>query len=302
MNLRSVDLNLLVILDALLAEQNVSRAGERLGLTQSATSAALARLRNLFDDPLLTPVGRKMELTAKGEALIPPLREAMAAIEGALSHEQPFDPRTDARTFSISASDYAILILLAPFVRAISTEAPNVTIHLLPRTSDPAGALRMAKADLVIEPKALFPEEDYPSQHLFSDRWLCAVDRHVGGGKRMNKTQFLALPHLIYSIGAERQLNTADMELAEMGIARRIEVTVESFLLAPFLIQGTSMISLVLERATKRLSGLEEISIRELPYQLRPLEEMMYWHPRNTTDPAHRWLRERLLTVAQKLD
>ncbi|WP_071000338.1 LysR family transcriptional regulator [Methylobacterium sp. C1] len=301
MNLRSVDLNLLVILDALLAEQNVSRAGERLGLTQSATSAALSRLRLLFDDPLLTPVGRRMELTAKAESLIQPLRDALAAIEGALAHDRPFDPSADARTFSISASDYAILILLAPLVRVLSVESPNITIHLLPRTSDAAGTLRTGKADIVIEPRALFGDTDYPNQKLFVDRWVCAVDRQVGRSGSMSKEQFLKLPHLIYSIGPDKQLNTADMELVQAGVTRRVEVTIESFLLAPFLIQGTNLVSLVLERAVRTLSGLESIVIVEPPYPLNELEEMMYWHPRYTSDPAHVWLRQRIAAIAGSL-
>ncbi|MDB5091890.1 MAG: LysR family transcriptional regulator [Mucilaginibacter sp.] len=117
MNLRNVDLNLLVVLDALLSERNVSRAAQRIGLSQSAMSAALARLREVFHDPLLVRVGRGLALTRNAEDLIVPIRDALSRIEQALLQRPGFDPAVDARTFSISASDYASLVLLTRFVR-----------------------------------------------------------------------------------------------------------------------------------------------------------------------------------------
>ncbi|MCP3397801.1 MULTISPECIES: LysR family transcriptional regulator [unclassified Bradyrhizobium] len=304
MNLRSIDLNLLVILDALLTERNVSRAGERIGLSQSAMSAALARLREVFHDPLLVRVGRDLALTRNAEDLIVPLKESLSKVEHLLLRRPGFDPATDARTFSISASDYAGLVLLTPLVRMISNEAPNVTIHLLPRARDAARVLQTNQADIVIEPIELFGPNDYPTASLLSDRWLCAVDANHPDvtGDILSETQFLELPHLVYGIGDDRQLNLADQHLANAGVQRRIEVTVESFLLSPFLIKGTRLISLVLERAARRLIGTVDIKLLESPISVPDIHEAMYWHPRHTTDPAHKWLREKLLNVAQQLD
>ena len=217
MNLRSVDLNLLVVLDALLNERNVSRAGERIGLSQPAMSAALARLREIFGDPLLVRVGRELALTHNAEELIVPLREALDRIEITLRQKARFDPRVDLRTFSISASDYAVFVLLAPFVRAVASEAPNVTIHLLPRSRDATRVLQANQADLVIEPSELIGKSEFPSSPLMSDRWLCAIDADnplIPSG-RITKEQFLRLPHLVYGIGQDRQLNLADQHLAE---------------------------------------------------------------------------------------
>ena len=302
MNLRSVDLNLLVVLDALLNERNVSRAGERIGLSQPAMSAALARLREIFGDPLLVRVGRELALTHNAEELIVPLREALDRIEITLRQKARFDPRVDLRTFSISASDYAVFVLLAPFVRAVASEAPNVTIHLLPRSRDATRVLQANQADLVIEPSELIGKSEFPSSPLMSDRWLCAIDADnplIPSG-RITKEQFLRLPHLVYGIGQDRQLNLADQHLAETGIQRRIDVTVESFLLVPFLIQGTELVSHVLERAAKRLSAVTNIRLMESPFDLPDIHEAMYWHPRHTTDPGHRWLRERLKATAEE--
>lgn len=304
MNLRSVDLNLLVVLDALLTERNVSRAGQRIGLSQSAMSAALARLRDLFRDPLLTRVGRELVLTRNAEELIVPLRETLRQIEQTLLRQPKFDARTARRTFAISASDYAMLVLLVPFVRALSAEAPNITIHLVPRSRDVVRLLQTDQVDLVIEPSELVAEEQLSSSALLSDRWLCAVDAghpHISGD-RLTREQFLELPHLVYGIGPDRRLNVADQHLAQLGIRRHINVTVESFLLVPFLLQGTLLVSLVLERAIERLAGTANIRVLAPPLPLPEIHEAMYWHPRHNSDPGHRWLRERLVTVAASLN
>jgi LysR family transcriptional regulator, nod-box dependent transcriptional activator len=296
-NLRKIDLNLLVVLDALLSERNVSRAGQRIGLSQSAMSAALSRLRELFRDPLLVRVGRELALTRNANDLIVPIRQT-------LLQRPAFNPNTDARTFSISASDYAGLVLLTHFVRAIAVEAPNVTVHLLPRSREAARLVQADQVDIIIEPSELFGETEFPSSPLMADRWLCAVDAknpHVKN-KAMTQKQFLELPHLVYGIGTDRQLNLADQYLARLGVKRRIDVTVESFLLVPFLLQGTRLVSLVLERAAKRLAQTAHIKTLEAPFELPDIHERMYWHPRHTTDTGHRWLRERLKTVAAALD
>ena len=266
-------------------------------------SAALARLREIFRDPLLVRVGRGLALTRNAEELIVPLREALDRIEMTLRRKARFDPRLDVRTFSISASDYADFVLLVPFVRAVASEAPNVTIHLLPRSRDAASILQSNQADLVIEPSELLGESEFPSSPLISDRWLCAVDADnpLAPDGEITKEQFLRLPHLVYGIGQDRQLNVADQHLAQTGIERRIALTVESFLLVPFLIQGTQLVSHVLERVARRLTATTNIRLMESPFDLPDIHEAMYWHPRHTTDPGHRWLRERLKAIAVEL-
>jgi DNA-binding transcriptional LysR family regulator len=303
MNLRSVDLNLLVVLDALLTERSVSRAGQRLGLSQPAVSAALTRLRALFGDPLLVRAGRGLALTRPAEDLIAPVREILTHIEQTLVERPAFDPTRDVRSFAISASDYATLVLLTPFVRALAAEAPAVTVHLLPRSRDVGAVLRGGHADLVIEPRELFIDAKFPSASLFSDRWLCAVDaaNPAVRGRRITWEQYLALPHLVYGIGPDRQLNLADQHFGRLGVSRKIEVTVESFLLVPFLLAGTPLVSLILERTVGRLAAATTIRTLEPPMALPDIHEAMFWHPRHTTDPGHRWLRERLAALARAL-
>ncbi len=303
MNLRNVDLNLLVVLDALLAERNVSRAGRRIGLSQSAMSAALARLRIVFRDPLLVRSGRNLALTQGAEQLIIPIREILGRVEQTISERPEFNPSIASRSFSISASDYATLVLLVPFVRRLVVEAPNVTIHILPRFRDVAQVLKTDQADIVIEPRELFADIRFPSQVLFRDRWLCAVDAknpHVRNN-RLTMKRYLQLPHLVYSIGTDRQLNLADQHVGQLGVRRQIDVTVESFLLVPFLLEGTLMVSLILERAARRLAGITRVRTLKPPLRLPDIHEALYWHPRHTSDPGHRWLRERLAAIASEL-
>ena len=267
-------------------------------------SAALSRLRELFRDPLLVRVGREFDLTQNANDLIVPIQEILGRVEQTLLQRPGFDPRTDARTFSISASDYAGLVLLTHFVRIIAVEAPGVTVHLLPRSRQAARLVQADQVDIIIEPSKLFGETEFPSSPLMVDRWLCAVDAknpHVKK-KAMTQKQFLELPHLVYGIGIDRQLDLADQHLARLGVRRRIDVTVESFLLVPFLLQGTQLVSLVLERAARRLAQTTHIKTLEPPFELPDIHERMYWHPRHTTDTGHRWLRERLTAVAATLD
>jgi DNA-binding transcriptional LysR family regulator len=303
LNLRTVDLNLLVVLDALLAERSVSRAGLRIGLSQSATSAALTRLRDIFRDPLLVRSGRGLVLTHNAEELILPVRDILARIEHALEDRPEFDPQADTRTFSISASDYATLVLLAPFVRAMAAEAPRIAIQILPRFRDVARVLQTDEADIVVEPRELFADTRFDSAPLFRDRWLCAIDADNPDvpGKRLTLKQYRNLPHLAYSIGPDRQLNLADQYLAKKEIRRRLEVTVESFLLVPFLLQGTRLVSVILERVARQLMASTNVRILESPIALPDIHEAMFWHPRHRTDPGHRWIRERLAAVAAEL-
>lgn len=303
MNLRNIDLNLLVVLDALLEERSVTRAGERVGLSQSATSAALSRLREILHDPILVRVGRELALTPNAERLVDPLRDALSRVERTLTLQPDFNPLVSSQSFTISASDYVVLILLVPFINTLTAEAPNVTIHLVPRSRDAERVLQTDQVDIVIEPSELLVNNGYPSVPLFSDRWLCAVDVNhpLVRAPGISMDQFLMLPHLAYGIGQDRQSNLADQHLTRLKIKRRIQVTVESFLLVPFLLQGSQLISLVLERTIERLVGATTVRGLAPPIELPDIHETMYWHPRHTSDPGHRWLRERLHAIAQGL-
>lgn len=304
MNLGSVDLNLLVALDALLAERNVTRAANRVGLSQPGMSSALARLRKLFDDPLLVREGTTLMATPRAEALVQPVREALGIIQRALDSRIGFDPGTDECTVTIGCSDYSVLLLIGPLVRRLSAEAPGVTIQIRPRSPDPARMLRDGEADLVIEPTEIMEQATPPlaSQRLFADRWLCCVwAGNSQVGDELSLQTYLRLGHVVYSTAAHMPGATVDTYLARAALPRRVEFIVQSFLLAPTLLEGTDLITMVLERAVPLLRRTADIRLLEPPLPVPPLIQALWWSPHRTTDPALAWVRAKIGQIAAEL-
>jgi LysR family transcriptional regulator, nod-box dependent transcriptional activator len=303
MNLGSVDLNLLVALDALLAERNVTRAATRVGLSQPGMSSTLARLRKLFDDPLLVREGTALVPTARAESLVQPVREALDIIQRALDSRVDFDPATDKCTVTVGCSDYSVLLLIGPLVRRLSAQAPGVTIQIRPRSPDPARMLRDGDADLVIEPTEIMQEAaSLASQRLFTDRWLCCVwEGNSQVGDELSLQTYLQLGHVVYSTAAHLPNATVDTYLARAALPRRVEFIVESFLLAPTLLQGTDLITMVLARAVPLLRRTADIRVLEPPLPVPPLVQALWWSPHRTTDPALAWVRAKIGEIAADL-
>jgi len=169
--------------------------------------------------------------------------------------------------------------------------------------ADAGRALLHGDVDLVIEPPEIMGDADLESLRLWDDRWECCVwEGNTRVGKRMTMERYTALGHLIYSMGGAGQpVALPDLHLARLGVPRRIEVSVESFLLAPFLLQGTDLVTLIPKRAEAFLRRTGDIRVLESPVELPALVEMLWWHPRATADPAHAWLRTRIGEVANTL-
>ena len=303
MDLAGVDLNLLVAFDALMDERSVTRAAARLSLSQPGMSNALARLRKLFGDPLLVRDGFTLVPTPRADALRQPVRDALAIIRAALDQRTGFDPATDRATWTVSCSDYSLLMLIGPLVRRLAAPAPGVTIRVLPRFSDPIGLLREGAADLVIEPEEIMPDAQLDSQRLFADRWLCCVwAGNSAVGDRMTMDDYLRLGHLVYSVGRVQPASIVDQHFERSRVPRRIEFTVESFLLAPFLLEGTDLVTVVPERAVPHLRRTAAIRVLDPPVALPGITERLWWHPRHSADPAHAWIRAHIAEIAAELD
>jgi DNA-binding transcriptional LysR family regulator len=300
--LGDVDLNLLVALDALLTERNVTRAGQRIGLSQPTTSRALARLRRMLHDPLLVKVGREMQLTPRAERLAPQVREILQLADRAIHESLDFDPPTSTAGFSVSCSDYVTLVLMGRVIARLREVAPRVELHLLPRRSDNHGMLRRGEVDLVIEPRALMKADGLSSWSIFTDRWRCAVwsGSELARG-RLDVGRFASAPYLTYTLGTDRIANLADQLIEREGLGREPTVTTENFSLVPFLLRGTDMVSLVLERGILAFGDGVDITLRDAPVNLPELVETMYWNPRHDDDPAQQWLRDTIADVAGRL-
>lgn len=296
--LANVDLNLLVALGALLEERSVTRAGERLSLSQPTMSGALARLRTLFDDELLVRAGRTMQRTPLGETLVSPVHDILARIERTLGAGRSFDPRADTREFRLVATDYALLVVIRPLLQSLASEAPGVRLRI--RTAgfpDYASLLERGEVDLAIVPEPLSHRGGLPSETLLADRFVAVVWKHnPETGGRLTAEDLRRLPYLGYRFGPADSM--ADRPLRDRGVIGEPDTLVESFLVGAHMIRGTRQVTLVQERLARLFSESQELRILEPPVPTPTLTETMSWHPRATDDPAHRWLRERLRATA----
>lgn len=299
--LAGIDLNLLVALDALLTECNVTRAGERLSVGQSAMSASLARLRKHFGDPLLVKQGRHLMRTPLADTLVGPVREAIAAVEAVMARSSNFDPRKDHAAFTIIAADYVTMVLLRPLVGTIADEAPHVRISVRPVEAGFADQLRRGDVDMVIVPAELTHQRlAFPHEPLFTDRYVLVVDRdHPEVGERVSLDQLRTLRYVAYSGGTVNPIADADLEA--LGVHLPVELTTQGFVVAPFLVTGTRLASIVLERLALQLAEAANLRIVQCPLALRTIHELLYWNPRQTDDPAHQWLRSRITDFAESM-
>lgn len=298
-DLRKVDINLIVVLDAILSERNLTRAGELIGMTQPAVSGALARLRQQYDDPILVRVGRGFELTPRGEELIPVVREAMVEISRTLELLPIFEPATSTRTFYISASDYLLSQMTSPLLSVIEQAAPGVNVEF---DALPAGANvepnDLLRRDVIIAGTG----RGVPGkrQSLFSDTFVCIVDKtnpRLREGQ-LSLSDLADLRHVHSSFGEHVHTHVDDM-LANAGISPRIGVAVQGFLPVPFAVSGSSMVGFVPERLSEQYSESLGLTIAKTPLTSVTLVEAAHWHPSKTADPALKWLVSILRTASE---
>lgn len=300
MNLRQIDLNLLVALDALLTERNVTRAGERLSLSQSAMSGALAKLRLLFDDELLVRVGRNLELTAYAEEIAVPVRQCLQQLEDLLNAKRAFEPKVEQRVFRIAATEYAVLLMLAPLVKRLAELAPGISVQFVKLDSVAREQLANGDIDFSIMPDGV--ESALPSMDLFKDPWVCIVwDQHPSIGAQLSVDQFMAQPHMTYNIDDEGHASMADEHLVRSGYRRNVVATTASFTNAPFLLQGTTMLTMVPRRLAERMREAARIRLLDIPVEVPPLVEKLIWNPRFTHSQPHQWMRSLLADIAAGL-
>lgn len=291
MNIRPSDLGLLVALNTLLEERNVTRAAEKLNISQPAMSAQLARLRDLFDDQLLVASGRQMLPTARALALQDPLRDLIDDISKVVSDRQPFEPATATRTFRIIAADYLQLVVALPMLEAVRKTAPGVQLLLLPfDTATAWGKLEQLDADLIIAWPDVIPPEARARKLCDDD--LCMVQRvgHPRGKAKLTLEALCALDHIVISPDGASVRGLVDDELDKLGHTRRVVASAVSFLAAPAMVAQTDMVASVPRRLAKMMPELLEIY--DLPLPAIRYEFFSAWHPRMHTDPGHIWMRD----------
>lgn len=287
-----MDLNLLVALDALLTEANVTRAAARTSVGQSAMSASLARLRLIFGDPILVRQGQWMVCTPFAEALKAPVRAAVTSVDAVFSRRPAFDHRTDPATFRIMATDYVIIVLLRPMLALLETVAPNIHIVVKPFEQTYAAALRRGEVDLVVIPVELLDgDEEFESEELFSDRYVLVVDgAHPHVQSSVTMEQLLRLKFVAYHSGAIHPILDADLERQDVRLT--VVVTTGAFVVAPFLVSGTNLATITLERLADQLAELAGLRIVESPLRIRTIHQRSLWNSSHNGDLAHMWLRQ----------
>ncbi|MEP6960442.1 MAG: LysR family transcriptional regulator [Acidobacteriota bacterium] len=290
MHFRGLDLNLLVALDTLITEKSISRTGEHIHLSQSATSGVLSRLREYFNDELLVPVGRKMMLTPLAEELAEPVRQLLRQAEGILHRNPEFVPAESAREFRIIMSDYVATILMSRAMPMLEQQAPNVSIRI--ETGGRRDALERGEVDLVILPEQyLLPE--YPKEELFSDALACLVcAKNRAVGKSITMKKYLEQGHVVVRFGENHDLPGFEQRILEgAGIHRKIAAIVSSFALVPQLVIGTTRIATIHRRLAMYYARHLPLRVLKPPIEFPPLKEEMQWHTYRESDPGLRWLR-----------
>ncbi len=294
-DLRRIDLNLLVILDALLTEQHVTRAAERLHLSQPAVSHALARLRDVLDDPLLVRQGGTLVPTARALELATPLAEALAQVQALLAPNQ-FDPASAKRRFRVAMSDYSAAIFLPSLVRTLRREAPGIDLQIV-QTSREGMVDGILNGDLDLA-AGVFP--DIPGElrttALFDEHYTCLIDRDsLPDNATLDLPTYLARPHVLLEM---RGSGTPEIERALRAIRQRrhVAISLPHWGVAPQLIQGTDLILTVSARGVQNVDHRQLLTLPP-PFAIPSFAFELAWHARRGGDTGLQWLVGRIQAV-----
>jgi len=289
-SLSAIDLNLLVALRALLNERHVTRAAQRIGLSQSATSHALSRLRDLLGDPLLVRSGRELALTPRAARLLPGLERGLSDLQNAITGEPEFDASSARRSFAIGTSDYMQALIMGPLLGELAVHAPGIDLSFLvfPNVREllESGAIDLALSVPLGELRAML------RQALFVEDFVCMVRRdHPQIRRAPSLDKYLAQRHVVVAPSGTPG-GFVDTLLAERGLERRVALRVTNFLIAPVVVCETDLINTMPARLARQLAKRYPLRLLPPPLELPTFEHSMYWHPRLDQDPAQRWLRE----------
>lgn len=298
MRLQRFDLNLLIVLDVLLEERNVTKASQRLHMGQSGTSAALSRLRDYFGDDLLVQVGRQFTLTPLAQSLVEPVRETLLQARSAIARRPGFDPALSERRFLVCASDYVITVLLSRVVQRIAQAAPRLALDIRSPPRDVEEAFDRGTIDLLVMPQQYTEQLNHPQTTLFEDTHACMVwNGHPSIGDVLTFDEYLQMGHVAVRFGDERSVSFEEWFLPRFGQQRRVECSVDNFSTLPLLILGTSRVVTLHRRLGEHFAQTLPLRLLDPPFDMPPVVERLVWPKHLENDPAHRWLREQILAV-----
>jgi len=301
MRYQRIDLNLLIALDALLEERNVTRAAERMFITQSSMSGVLGRLRDYFEDPLLVTVGRSMHLTPLAESLMQPVRDIVLRVDAALGTRPTFDAASAKRHFTLIASDYVSHVLLTQVLSNVAQAAPGLSFDVRPTSVGMLQDLEQRRVDFVIVPAHLAVSE-HPQQPLFEDSYrVIACRKHPDLRLGISADQYRHLGHVAFQNEQGHNPWFEQWYANEHGQTRRIEVVTHGFALLPHFVVGTRRIATVQTRLAQQFEQTMNVQLLEVPLPTPRLTEVLQWHQSRNEDPGVQWLRGQLVQVAAAL-
>lgn len=291
MRFKRLDLNLVVVLDALLAERSVTKAGQRLHASQTTVSDALRRLREYFNDELLIQVGRKMVPTPLGESLTLPARSMLLQAEVMLNTTPSFDPSGARRTFTLMVSDYISTVLLSQTVATLSRIAPHITIEVMGHSQQPWESLERGDIDFLIMPSD-FLSADHPQETLFHDEFCCIASRDNRElGESISIQEFMQMGHVVARFGHNRTPSVDEWFFRRFGNQRRIEMYTTGFFSVPQMIVGTDRIATLQRTLVDYYAQQLPIRVLRHEFELPTLSEGLQWNRFADADPGMIWMR-----------
>lgn len=299
MQLNHIDLNLLVVLDAICSEGGITPAAKKLHLSQPAISHALGRLRDVFGDPLFVRDGQKLAPTPLARSLVDPLRRSLHGLESTLNQLKRFEPATSARHFTLGLRDILEAIVLPPVIERVTRLAPAVEIGVAPVDRRNLEAdLKSGAIDVAVD--ILVPVSDHVRRKRYSTDRLVVVmrKRHPLARKRMDLETYIALEHLVAS-SRNRGYGLEDLELSRLGLKRRVRLRCHHYYAACSVVARTDLLLTMPEGYAKVLNEQFEHRLVPLPFDVPPLDTYLYWHATADEDSANRWLRTQLLDAAR---
>ncbi|WP_295638458.1 LysR family transcriptional regulator [Novosphingobium sp.] len=300
MRFKGLDLNLLLVLEVLLNERNVTAAAKRLNLSQPATSSALARLRLYFDDELLLPTGRVMLPTAHALSLQPMIREVLGDVERLIAASTAFDPATSERRFRLAGSDYIFTTLVAPLIALLQNEAPNVSFEVSSLTPQIIQYLERGDVDLILTPRQ-FTSPHHPSVLIFEEpHVIVGWSENPLFASQVSLESFLASPQVSVELGPQRTRPFAEEQMHSIGLNRRIDVIAPTFAAVPWLLPNSTRIAVLHQRLALTFSKVLPLAIAALPFPMPLMEEMAQYHRTREKDGGLLWLLEQMQNYAKR--
>lgn len=300
MDFHNFDVGLLVALDALLTEKSVTRAGERLHLSQPATSIILGRLRQYFGNQLLVPSGRRMVLTPLAESLAQPVRNCLIQIQYTVASKTEFNPAASDRRFCLAASDYVTAILMPGVIEEVARQAPGITFELVRLDENMDQRLEKGEIDFLVRP-SVYAIAMHPKEALFDDSHTCVVwNKNSLVNDKVSRNQFLKAGHIEIHFGHAPAIFEAWFA-ARYGALRRIEVVAQDFEVACRLVTGTNRIATVMSRMALQCAEYLPIRLVRPPFAIPRVTHCLQWHRYQDQDPGHIWIRGILKKAARDL-